>query len=145
MPRYEHIAPKQQAPRGYATDPPQDVSNASGGLLDKELNLQTAATIGLGVMYGKKVLTTGFNAAIQQTGSTQYEKFAELGSKVLKYATIAKASGSAAPFAVAGAIIVDTAVFAVESIQESNEIRLGNNRLMEEQGVRRKLGVISYD
>jgi hypothetical protein len=145
MPRYEHVLPKQ-AGAGFAQDPPQEISNASGGMLDKELSVSNAAVIGIGAMYGKKVITTGFNAIIDQTGNSRYERYIEVGTTIAKYALIGVASGAAAIVTVPAAIITDVAVKAINDAVESHNLMLDNTRLVEERGVRRKFNAgVYYD
>ena len=143
MPRYEHVLPKQSG-AGFAQDPPQDISNASGGLLDKELSVSNAVVISTGALYGKKVLTAGINAAIKQTGTTQYEKYIEVGTKALGYVALGIASGPAAIYTVPLAIVTDVAVTGIDKAIEANTTMLNNVRLVEERGVRRKFGAGGY-
>ena len=140
MPKYEHVLPKQQG-GAFSADPPQDISNASGGLLDKELNVQTAVVTGSAIMNGKKLVTTGFNAYIQQSDNAQLEKYKEIGTTLFKYGTLALASGPYAPLVVGVTAAVDISVMAIENINENDKARLQNMRIVEERGVRRKFGV----
>lgn len=137
MPKYEHVIPKQ-GQAGFSADPPQDISNASGGIIDKELNVQNAAIIGISAMYGKKIVTTGFNAIIDQTGNSQYERYIEIGTTIGKYALIGVASGPSAVFTVPLAISADIAVKAIDDAVTSHNLNLENQRLVQERGVRRK-------
>jgi|LGOV01.1.fsa_nt_gb hypothetical protein len=143
MPKYEHVLPKQQG-AGFAQDPPQEISNASGGLLDKELSISNAAVIGMGVMYGKKIVTSGFNALIDQTGNSRYERYVEVGTKLLGYTLLGVASGPAAIFTVPAAVITDVAVNAIDNSVTTHVVSLDNARTVQERGVRRKLGMGGY-
>lgn len=144
MPRYEHVLPKQQG-ASFSSDPPQEISNASGGILDKELSVQTAVVGGTAVGYGKKILTTGFNAVIQQTGNSKYERYIEVGTTIGKYILIGVASGPSAVVTVPLAIGGDILVGAIENGVASHNLALENQRTVLERGVRRKFGVSDYD
>jgi hypothetical protein len=145
MPKYEHVIPKQ-AGAGFAQDPPQEISNASGGMLDKELTVQTGAVVALGAMYGKRVFTTGFNAVIDQTGNSTYERYIEIGTTVGKYILIGVASGPTAVFTVPLAIATDITVKAIGDAVDNRTVMLDNARLVQERGVRRKFNAgVYYD
>lgn len=144
MPKYEHVLPKQQG-TGFAQDPPQDLSNAQSGLLDKELNVQTAAVIGVGAMYGKKIVATGYNAVVNQIGNSQYEKYIEIGTTIGRYALIGAASGAAAIYTVPLAIATDVVVKAINDAVISHNMELDNNRLVQERGVRRKISAGDFN
>ena len=143
MPRYEHVLPKQSG-AGFAQDPPQDISNASGGLLDKELSVSNAVVVGIATMSAKKVLTTGFNATIQQIGNSRLERNIEIGTKLASYALIGVASGPAAIFTVPASIITDVTVKAIEDRVATHNIGLENDRIVQERGVRRKFNTGGY-
>jgi len=143
MPRYEHVLPKQQG-AGFAQDPPQDVSNASGGLLDKELSISNAAVIGVATMSGKKVVTAGFKAAIQQMGNQKLENAIEIGTTIGRYILIGAASGPTAVFTVPLAIATDVSVMAIENAVDSYDMMLDNERTVLERGVRRKFNTGGY-
>ena len=138
MPRYEHVLPKDTGNVGFASDPPQDMGNAQSGLVDKELTTRNAVILGIGAAYTKRIVTTGFNAALQMTGSSRYERYVEVGTTIGKYALIGVASGPAAVFTVPAAILGDLALAAIDDAVKGHELNLQNERVMIERGARRK-------
>ena len=144
MPKYEHVIPKQTS-GSFASDPPQDISNASSGILDKELSTSSAVVLGLGVMYGKKVATAGVQALIQQSGNKQYERAIEVGTTLLGYAALGIASGPAAIYTVPLAISADFATKLIDNAVENKNTQIENQRIIDTRGVRRKFGVGGFN
>ena len=95
-------------------------------------------------MYVKKIVTTGFNAAIKQIGNRRLERNIELGTKLGGYVLLGVASGPSAAFTVPAAIATDITVNTIENTIATYETNLNNARIVEERGVRRKLGAGGY-
>jgi hypothetical protein len=143
MPKYEHVIPKGEA-QGFSQDPPQDVSNASSALLNRDITVKDAALTGIGIMYGKKILTAGSSAIVGQLGNARLERAIDIGKKGVSYLLIGVASGPLAPVTVGGAIVTDIAVKGITDSVTSHNLALENKRIILERGVMMSMGTGGY-
>ena len=143
MNEYRIAVPKGDV-TGFASDPNQNVSNASGFDLNTPLTAQNIVNIAVLGTYGKKVLGAGYKAIVGQFGNSRLEEAIEVGTQVLTYVGIGIVSGPSAVFTVPTAILADIATSRINSLVLNHETKLENERIVEERGGLLQYGVGGY-
>lgn len=131
----------QRFPRGeiggMAEDPDQQFSN-SGGIMNENISTKTAVTIGIAANAGRKVITAGFNATVQQIGNTRLEQTIELAGKGFQYTALGIATLN--PYVVGGAVLADLATNTIQQAVTNKKYRLENEYKEATRGTRTSLG-----
>ena len=125
---------------GFASDPEQQQGNASSPQLSNKLTAKNAVNIGVAAMYGKRVLSAGFKAAIGQIGDSQVEDTFEKLGKAASYMAVAMYSPQAAGFMV----ISDMAISGINAAVEMHQTNLENHIILETRGTYKKMGIGNY-
>ena len=125
---------------GFASDPEQQRGNASSPQLHNKLTMKNGVNLGVGLMYGKRVMSAGYKAIVGQIGDSQTEIALEKMTKGFGYLSVAMFSPTAAGFM----ILSDMAVTGINSAVEMHQINLENEIILQTRGTYKKMGIGNY-